>query len=318
MLKSLKFVQGAVAKKDFVPELTHFTITNGTVTGFNGLMALHSPIPLDIEARPSANSFIKAVTACDDQIVMHMTKAGRLSLKAGKFKAFIECMDDVASHSAQPEGGFIELGENFMEAIKTLAPFMGVDASRAWCTGILLRGQSAYATNNVIRCEYWHGHTMPMEINIPSMAIKELLRIKMTPTHAQTDGNSITFHFEGDRWLRTQLLVDPWPEIAFKIFDAENSEVTVANELFDTIEPLKPFLEEGGRIYFLGDKVATCKDDEVGTSFDIKTPIKDGCFHYSQIMLLKDVAQKIDFTSYPKPCNFVGNNLRGIIMGMIY
>jgi hypothetical protein len=31
MLDALKFVKGAVAKKDFVPELTHFRITGGRV-----------------------------------------------------------------------------------------------------------------------------------------------------------------------------------------------------------------------------------------------------------------------------------------------
>ena len=55
MLKELKFVQGAVSSKDFIPALTHFRIENGTVRSFNGLLALCSPIALDIDCTPKAS-----------------------------------------------------------------------------------------------------------------------------------------------------------------------------------------------------------------------------------------------------------------------
>jgi len=44
MLKELRFVQGAVAKKDFVPAMTHFRIEKGTVRSFNGNLAICSPL----------------------------------------------------------------------------------------------------------------------------------------------------------------------------------------------------------------------------------------------------------------------------------
>ena len=40
VLSALKFVQGSVAKKDFVPALKHVVIENATVRGFNGVLAL--------------------------------------------------------------------------------------------------------------------------------------------------------------------------------------------------------------------------------------------------------------------------------------
>ena len=40
MLAELKFVQGAVAKKDFIPSLTHFEIKDGMIKGLNGSLAL--------------------------------------------------------------------------------------------------------------------------------------------------------------------------------------------------------------------------------------------------------------------------------------
>ena len=43
MIDAVKFVQGAVAKKDYVAELTHFLIQDNRITGYNGIMGLSSP-----------------------------------------------------------------------------------------------------------------------------------------------------------------------------------------------------------------------------------------------------------------------------------
>ena len=44
MLESLKFVKGAVSRKDHVPALTHFQIKNGFVKGHNGTLTLCAPM----------------------------------------------------------------------------------------------------------------------------------------------------------------------------------------------------------------------------------------------------------------------------------
>ena len=66
MLEVLKFVKGAVGKKDYVPALTHFQIADGRITGFNGKISLSSPIALDLECCPKAIPFVKAIEACTD------------------------------------------------------------------------------------------------------------------------------------------------------------------------------------------------------------------------------------------------------------
>ena len=54
MLAALKFVQGAVARRDFVPALTHFYIADGFVKGYNGRIAICAPIDVDLVATPKA------------------------------------------------------------------------------------------------------------------------------------------------------------------------------------------------------------------------------------------------------------------------
>ena len=64
MLDELKFVQGSVSRKGFIPELTHFNIKDGMVRGYNGTLALCTPIPFDIDCVPKAEPLIKAIQNC--------------------------------------------------------------------------------------------------------------------------------------------------------------------------------------------------------------------------------------------------------------
>ena len=319
MLDALNFVKGAVAKKDYVPELSHFQIKHGRVTGFNGQMTLSSPIDLDIQANPKAMPFVKAVNACHEQIAIHITKAGRLAIKSGKFKAYIECLpDDGIVEFGAPDGEDITVGENFVAALKTLGPFQGQDASRPWAHGIMFKGQSAYATNNICMVEYWHGHQFPFAVNIPKNAIVELLRIKQDPIRVQLTERSVTFHFEGDRWLRTVLLADNWPDIAGRIFDKPADPQPVPDEVFETLDELKPFLDDTARVFFKDGVISTSEHDETGSSVDTAGIVHGPCFHHSQLVLLRECAEKIDFTSYPAPCKFTGDRVRGVVLGMKY
>ena len=218
MLDALRFVQGAVAKKDFVPALTHFRVDRGTIRGYNGMLGLCCPIDLDLNVSPRAVPFIKAIQTCQDTIQLHVTPAGKLSVKSGKFKALVDCIQEDFPE-VEPEGTSIELNGGLLAALKLLAPMIADDASRPWARGILFRGQSAFATNNIIIAEYWLGYHFPVEINIPRAAVVELLRIKEEPISMQIAENSATFHFSGNRWLRTQTHTTQWPDISPRVRD---------------------------------------------------------------------------------------------------
>lgn len=315
MLSKLKFVQGAVARKDFVPALTHFVIEDSTVRGYNGMLALCSPIPFDITCRPKADPLIKAIANCTETVSLSLTPAGRLSIKSGKFKAFIDCIEGESSY-LHPIGEPLEIdGVALLQALKTIAPFIGNDASRPWSNGILLLGQSAFATNNVMLVEYWTGTTMPTPINIPRAAIKEMLRIDEPPISAQLADNAITFHYTGDRWLRTQLFETKWPDLR-RVLDKASNPVALDATLFEAIKTVKPFIDKMGRILFKGGRIATHEEETEGASYEIEGFDHSGVYQIDMLGLLEGAAQTIDWSTYPSPCMFFGERLRGAIIGM--
>jgi DNA polymerase III sliding clamp (beta) subunit (PCNA family) len=317
MLKDVKFVQGGVARKDFVQSLQHFRIENKTIKGFNGMIGLCSPIDLDLDITPKADTFAKAIQTCQDTIAMHVTAGGKLSVKSGKFKALVECIAKEEYPEISPEGQFVQITSPMLPALKALHPFISDDASRPWSRGILFKGKSAYATNNIVLVERWLGTDFPVQVNIPRDAINELLRINEEPTQVQVTENRITFHFEGERWLCSQTFSTEWPDLA-KVLNRESNPQPCPEGLFDALQDLSPFTDKLERVYFKPEgAISTHISEDEGATVELESLSGlSGCYNQKHLLLLEGVADKIDFSTYPQPCIFFGDKIRGAIIGM--
>lgn len=316
---SLRFVKGAVAGKTAVPEMTHFAIERNTIRSFNGTMALCSPIAFDVDCMPKASTFAHAINNCEaDVITLSMTPNSRLRVQGGDFRAYIECIDDPVAH-VLPEGDMVPIdGDVFLDAFKRLMPFVGDDASRLWTNGILLNKQSACATNNVCLVEYWLGILLPYTINVPSVAIREMLRIKESPVAMQLTESSVTFHYADQRWLRTQLYETTWPfEKMQQIFELPHSPTPTPEGLAAAIERVIPFLQSrNGDIYLRNQTINTSKEEDDGVTIAVANmPENDGCYGAEQLRIVATTANKVDWSGYPGPCIFYGDKLRGAIIG---
>jgi DNA polymerase III sliding clamp (beta) subunit (PCNA family) len=315
MLKELKFVQGAVAKKDFVPAMTHFRIEKGTVRSFNGHMAICSPIALDLECTPKAESLVKAISNCEETVMLSLTEKGRLKVQSGRFRAFIETIEGDTPH-LEPSGKIVEInGAALLDSFQKISSFVGNDAARPWTNGILLRGQSAFATNNVCLIEYWLAIDIPFVVNIPGTAVKEVIRVDEPPSHLQLDDNSVTFHYTGGRWIRTQLYITQWPDIS-KVLDQPSAPVPVDPRLYQALDSLAQFSDELTRVHLKDGILRTHMEDEVGASYEVDGLGITGLYQIKMLRLLEGVAETADFTRYPNPVLFFGHNLRGAIVGM--
>lgn len=315
MLESLKFVQGAAAKKDFVPELQHFVISDGVVKAFNGVVALSSPIELSLACAPHAVTMVKAIAKCTDVVGLTLTTNGRLLVHSGPFRSYVPCVPLENTPPVEPKGDLHSIdGESLLKALQVLAPFIGNDASRPWSNGVLLRGQSAYATNNVTLVQYWVGAGLPVEANIPAAAVEELLRVGRAPNALQAADASVTFHYEDGRWIRTQLLATDWPNVE-PILDKPAKLIPVPEGLVEHLETIKPFLENELLVYFGDNHIRTMDTVDDGTLIAVPGITFEGVYRHSALRLLGGVATAVDFTGYPEPVMFQGDRLRGAIIG---
>lgn len=323
MLSDLKFVIGAVAKKDIIPELTHIKIRQGWAQGFNGQISSATRINLDIDVMPWASEMIEAIQACDDTVALAVTKTGKLSVKSGNFKCFVPCMEmsDMSLQSfPHPEGELVQVDGQFIEMLRALAPFMANDASRAWAMGIMIGSGSSFATNNVMLAQYYHGIKFPFQVTLPAQAVNEILKRKEPITHIQLTHNSLTIWFGRDKWLRSQLIEDAFPEQLHDVIEAPGEPGVDVSEypgLFEACEKLKRFTDEMGSIHFTGGAVSTTKELEDGAHIDVPNLPGGKSFNVAHLLILKGLAKTVDFSPFPRPCRFWGINqrLRGVFTG---
>lgn len=322
MLKTLKFVQGAVSKKDFLPALKHFVIENGTVRGYNGTLALCAPIPLQISCKPKADELVDAVTNCKEEIVMSMTATGRLRIKSGAYASSVDCVPDENTPHAVPDGEIHPIdGEAFMTGIKVLQPFIGDDASRQWSNGLLFVNQSVYATNNVIAAEYYMRFALPSVVMIPRDAIRELVRIDEAPISIQLARNSATFHYSDGRWLYTLLgMADQWPDIPGLIDHTVHGPLfPIDTRLFDGLEAIRKRVDKIGRVYFHNTGLSTvAAGDPDGSQYHVPDLQWEGIYNIDMLRLLEGVVEEIDWSQWPGRCYFTGAKkyMRGVMVGL--
>lgn len=316
MLRELKFVQGAVAKKDLLPAMTHFRIENGTVRSYNGVLAISSPIALDIECCPRADAFVRAVASCQEATMITVTDGGRLSVRSGRFRAVIDTIQGETPH-VEPEGELIQFdGAKLLEAFQILEPFIGTDASRPFTNGVLLDAGSAYATNNTCLVQYWIGGAFPLRVNVPRAAVKEVLRVDEAPTHGQVTRDSITFHYTDGRWIRSQLLNTEWPlDLIGNLLDQPCQPQVLPEDFFTGVNTIKGMVDGASRVYMLNGALRTHVDPEEGAAYEVELP-SEGLYNLHMLSLLEGVVSSIDFSRYPDPALFFGDQLRGAIIGM--
>jgi hypothetical protein len=319
MLDALRFVQGAVAKKDYVPALKHFRIENGRVTSYNGVIALSAPIDLNLNVTPRADQFAKAIATCDNEISLTVTPTGRIGVRGGGFRAFVDCTD-LPFPMVMPEGLEIQLKNPLLYALNDVWPFISDDASRAWSQGVLFSGNSIFATNNVILIERWLGADFPFEVNVPRDAIAEMLRIGEEPYSVMLKENALTLLYRGGRWLRTQLLTTEWPGARLILDRAHDGDADarmqpVPEGFFLALEKLSAFLGEANRIYLGGGALHTSLGVDDGASVDV--PVRgQNIFNYKMLRSLEGAVTRWDLDGEGKHCPFIGTMLRGVMIGM--
>lgn len=319
MLDTLKFVQGAVSKKEYVPELSHFRIAGGRIVGYNGHLCISSPIALDIDCCPKATQLVRAIAACEEEVQIALTPKGRLSVVSGAFRGHVDTVPLEVFPDVQPEGELVQVDGELLPALRVLMDYTSEDASRPWASGVLLDGASAFATNNVVLVERWLGYHFPYRVNLPSYAVREMLRIREEPKALRLSSNSLTVYYDGDRWMRTQLNSAEWPD-ARALLDrsAQVQTQDVPEGLWRALETVAPMLGELKAVYVQAGSVATGEDEDCAARVVLESLPADlhGAFNCPMLQSLEGIAQRIALETWPQPCPFYGDKLRGLLVGL--
>ena len=197
MLNTLRFVRGAIAKRELIPVLSHFHVYDGRIQGSNGKIHIDAPCE-DLKGfnfTVPAERFLKAVDACDGEPKLKVTAKQKLSISKGSFRALLPLGEHDAFPITKSEGKRVKYKGGLLQCFKTVYNFIGEDASRPWACGCLIRDGYVWATNNAVLIRTPFDGELT-ELNVPSFAVDELLRIGEEFSTIKVTKNTIEFHYK--------------------------------------------------------------------------------------------------------------------------
>lgn len=319
---SLIMVRGAINERNLVSVLTHFCIHDGRIYGSNGRVSIDAPFPI---LRPErtvvpAGPFFRAVDKCEgDPIIEIADEYMTLKSRVRKMRKIRLPLSQDAYSIPVTQGTRYEVPDHYRHALLKVREFVSRDASRPWAMGILHSDEYLYATNNVILvrtpCEWPPEYPI---FGLPSFAADEVIRIgaKRDLEWIWESDNQVVYQFEKDIWVRSVLHEAEWPNVAEMIPDCSNLPVIPAN-FKDVTRDMIPFNEDlkFPIVKYDGKMISTMEGSMIAQD-ELEVEMHEASFHAVPLLLVLNVATRLDLTPYPKPCPFAGTGVEGVIVGV--
>jgi hypothetical protein len=314
LVQALAFAEG-VLKSDRDFKQKHVYIGHGMLVGFDGTLAAGHPISEDIEAVPHSGKLLKALERSDETVQVTLNDSKRLSVKAGKFRAVIECLDVGEFYSPQGDKSIAVIGETLRDGFKAITHIVNHEADKVHFATVLIRAGSMMTTDGRTLFEYWHG------IDLPEMALPKAAATAITKTDKKLvgfgfSGHSATFHFEGGAWIRSQLFADRWPDVS-RVLDVKTNAWPVSPTLFAAARAVRPFCKpDDEALTFFDEAIGSHSLLTEGAVHEVPGLLAGPVFNAEQLAQIEPLVKTIDFTTKRGHAYFFGDNVRGAIAGM--
>lgn len=316
LLSALKFCQLVLSDKG-APVETHVQLNNKTAVAFNGILSAGALIEEDIYACPNNKLLIEAMSKCGQTYSFVQLDQNRLQIKSDKFKAIVPCIDPSTIPTTQPDNFVCEITDVIKTAINAVSVLTSDEGQTIHTTSILVRPNSTVATNGYIIFEYWHGFNLPT-VAVPKALASALANIDKKVSGLGFSDNSVSFFFEDNSWIKSQLFRDEWPKVDH-LLNVQANLWPVPGTFFEGVAAVTPFSSDG-LLYFDKDLIKSHATDGVGATYEVTNLPKGPIFNAKNLMLVKPHAKVIDFVAPglsegQTMLVFQGDNIRGAMLG---
>jgi hypothetical protein len=315
LIEALSFC--AVAQHDIgQPYQSHIMLANRTAVAFDGILSAGTMTELpDVNTCPHTLKLIAALKKCKAEYSMTQTEGNQLVIKSGAFRAIIPCLPREEMTTGYPDNQIAPIDDRLKDGFKILDKIIVENAQTVLQSSVLLRANTMVATDRMLIVEFWHGIDLPPNLILPKAFVSAIAKSDKKLKWFGYSEHTVTFWFEDNSWIKTQLYVEQWPNI-----DAQwNFEPTlgpVPKKLREAAEAVAPF-SENGALYLSEDLVASHPAEGVGATHDCPgLDFGDGLFPIFGIKRLYhmlDLAEQVDWNAKDGASYFVGNGCRGLI-----
>ena len=310
----MNFISKAQSKLG-VPYQTHCVIKNGILSAFDGTITIGIACKFDFEACPHTLSLIDAIKNCSSDVSITQLNNCVLSIKSGKFKASIDCHPSDNMVCIPPDPKIATIDNRLLDAFNCVVNIVSETAAKECLAGVLLQCNSVLATNGMLLVEYWHGINLPSGLLLPKKFVKAVIDSDKNIAGFGYSPNSVTFYFEDNSFIRTNLYQSPFPNTA-PIFDGWLGEpMPLPDEFFKAVASIGK-CTEAGKVYFVEDKVSSTKTPSLGASYEVECLPNNMAFNSNYIKLIEPYCELAHFDKNSHTFYFFSNNVRGALKGM--
>lgn len=270
LLDALKFA--SIATHDIgEPYATHFYIGGGWAVGFDGTVMAAQPVADDLLACPHAGHLMKALERSGGAVSLTQLEGGRLAVKGERLRVVVECLDPSTFPLLPPDPTQGPIDDaTFRAGLNAVAVLASDNAPTVLVASVLVTPTSYVATDRHLMLEFWHGVGFPTLV-LPKTFVTALSKINRKIIGMGVSSASVTVHFEGGSFLRSQLYSEPWPESWPAVFDPEAYQHArpLPASYWEAFDAVKPFSGDG-YLYHAPGKLCSHSADGVGAEYPVE------------------------------------------------
>lgn len=314
LLEAIQFV-GNVLQEKGTPNETHLLFSNNWAVAFNGIIAAGAKVSSPIYAAPNYYLLEKALSKCGEfEIALDNSS---LIIKSGKFKAIIPCIDPINIAVSNIDPNIHAINDEFKKGLEITGALANENGQTIHYASILMNGQSLVSTENgVMLFEYWHGCELPSGIAMPKALVGPLTKTNKKLTGFGYSQSSVTFYFEDESWIKSQLFSEKWPDIG-RVLNVHSNPSEPPKDLWEGLAIVAPHSTDN-LVYFDADVLRSHANSGIGAAYEVKGLPRGPVFNIKQLMFIKDYVKKIDFFAEGgKMTCWVGDRTRGVIAGRV-
>ena len=311
LVAALKFV-GSILSDIGAPYETHVLLGGSTATAFNGVLSAGHPIDEDLSACPHAGRFLDALGRCDEGVSITQLDSGRLSVKSGRFRAFVPCVDAEIIPTPYPDPPCATVTDDFKQALDAMAPFgKGEGAQSVALASVLMAGRSLVGTDGALILECWHGCDLPPGLALPRVLVAPLCKVQSPLASFGYSSNSATFYFENRSWIKTQLYADKWPDLNM-VLNRQPLYLPVPANFWEAFASVSPFCENDC-LTFADNQLRSHSNPNLGASYDVDDLPSGMCLSAKRLKIVQPHVKEFDFIGVNGVSYFRGDKARGAL-----
>lgn len=295
---------------------THVKIDGNWITSYNGIIATGQRYDTHIKACPQIKLATEALSKCGQTIAIAVDN-NRLLIKSDRFKAAIPCVDPTLLEWPVPDPQCAIIDDSLKTAFEIAGLLQTDNAQTIYGASILMNGPSLISSlSGQMLIEYWHGIDLPYGLAIPKALIAPLSKINKKLIGLGFSAWSITFYFEDESWIKSQLYSEQWPEIRH-IFDCTVNMQQFPDEFWSALDAIAPFSD--GLCYARNGKLHSHPQDGAGAEFELPGYTGSWCYSVRLLAFLKAFATHVDFQAQSAngPVLYaMGKQARAVIAGV--